>query len=143
MAATGGSYGGYLVTWIAGHTDRFRALVNHAGVYDLHSQYASDVSQGRALAYGGEPWDGIENIDKSSPARFASGFNTPMLVLHGDNDYRVPATQGLEVYGVLKAKGIPARLVSYPDENHWILQPRNSHHWYGEVHQWLARFLKP
>lgn len=143
MAATGGSYGGYLVTWIAGHTDRFKALVNHAGVYDLHGQYASDVSQGRALAYGGEPWDGIENIDKSSPARFASGFNTPMLVLHGDNDYRVPATQGLEVYGVLKAKGVPARLVSYPDENHWILQPRNSRHWYGEVHAWLARFLKP
>ncbi|TPW17955.1 MAG: dipeptidyl aminopeptidase/acylaminoacyl-peptidase [bacterium] len=143
MAATGGSYGGYLVTWIAGHTDRFAALVNHAGVYDLHAQYASDVSQGRAKAYGGEPWDGIENIDKASPARSAAGFRTPMLVLHGDNDYRVPATQGLEAYGVLKAKGIPARLVSYPDENHWILQPRNSRHWYGEVHAWLARFLKP
>jgi len=143
MAAAGGSYGGYLVTWIAGHTDRFACLVNHAGVYDLHAQYASDVSQGRAMAYGGEPWNGIENIDRASPARFASGFNSPMLVLHGDNDYRVPATQGLEVYGVLKAKGVPARLVSYPDENHWILQPRNSRHWYGEVHAWLARFLNP
>jgi dipeptidyl aminopeptidase/acylaminoacyl peptidase len=143
MACIGGSYGGYMVTWIAGHTDRFCCYVNHAGVYDIHAEYASDVSQGRARAYGGEPWDGLETIDKSSPARFAAGFNDPMLVIHGDNDYRVPATQGLEVFGVLKAKGVPARLVSYPDENHWVLSPRNSRHWYGEVHAWLARFLKP
>lgn len=142
MAATGGSYGGYLVTWIAGHTDRFRCLVNHAGVYDLHSQYASDVTQGRSHAYGGEPWEGIERIDRASPNRYAAGFVTPMLILHGDLDYRVPHTQGLEIYGVYRAKGVPARLVSYPDENHWILSPRNSRHWYGEVHGWLARFLK-
>lgn len=141
MAATGGSYGGYLVAWIAGHTDRFACLVNHAGVCDLLAQYASDVSQGRARAYGGEPWDGIERIDRWSPVRHAAGFVSPMLVLHGDNDYRVPATQGLEIYGIYAAKGVPARLVSYPDENHWILAPRNSLHWYGEVLGWLARWL--
>jgi dipeptidyl aminopeptidase/acylaminoacyl peptidase len=141
MAAIGGSYGGYLVTWIAGHTDRFACVVNHAGVYDLLSQYASDVSQGRHVAYGGEPWSGIENVDRWSPNRFAAGFKSPMLVLHGDNDYRVPYTQGLEVYGVYKARGLEARLVSYPDENHWILQARNSRHWYGEVMGWLDRFL--
>lgn len=141
LAATGGSYGGYLVTWIAGHTARYRCLVNHAGVYDLLSQYASDVSQGRSKAYGGEPWEGLENIDRYSPCRFAAGFSSPMLILHGDNDYRVPHTQGLEVYGVYKAKGLPARLVSYPDENHWILSPRNSLHWYGEVLGWLRRWL--
>jgi dipeptidyl aminopeptidase/acylaminoacyl peptidase len=142
MAAIGGSYGGYMVTWIAGHTDRFRCLVNHAGVYDILSQYASDVTQGRSKAYGGEPWDGLEVIDRANPARYASGFTSPMLILHGDNDYRVPYTQGLEVYGVYTAKGVPARLVSYPDENHWILSPANSRHWYGEVLDWLARFLK-
>ncbi len=141
MAAAGGSYGGYLVSWIAGHTDRFACLVNHAGVYDTLSQYGSDVTLGRSRAYGGEPWDGLEVIDLWNPARFASGFHSPMLIIHGENDYRVPHTQALAVYGVYKAKGVPARLVVYPDENHWILKPRNSRHWYGEVLGWLARFL--
>jgi dipeptidyl aminopeptidase/acylaminoacyl peptidase len=141
MAAVGGSYGGYLVAWIAGHTDRFRCIVNHAGVYDLLSQYASDVTQGRAQSMGGEPWDGLEHIDRWSPARSAHGFVTPMLVIHGEKDYRVPVSQGLECYGVLKAKGVPARLVYFPDENHWVLKPRNSQLWYREVLGWLERWL--
>ena len=141
MAAIGGSYGGYMAAWIAGHTDRFRCIVNHAGVYDLLGQYASDVTQGRAKSMGGEPWDGLEVIDRWSPARYASGFNTPMLVIHGERDFRVPVTQGLACYGVLKAKGVPARLVYFPDENHWILKPRNSLLWYREVMGWLERWL--
>jgi dipeptidyl aminopeptidase/acylaminoacyl peptidase len=141
MAAAGGSYGGYMAAWIAGHTDRFRCIVNHAGVYDLLAQYASDVTQGRAKSMGGEPWDGLEHIDRWSPARFAHGFNTPMLVIHGERDYRVPVTQGLECYGVLKAKGVPARLVYFPDENHWVLKPKNSLLWYHEVLAWLERWL--
>ncbi|MCI0637243.1 MAG: S9 family peptidase, partial [Actinobacteria bacterium] len=143
MAVAGGSYGGYLVTWIAGHTDRFRCLVNHAGVYDTLSQYASDVTHGRDRAYGGEPWTDLAAIDRWNPARFTAGMTTPMLVLHGENDFRVPVTQAYEVYGVLEAKGVPARLVIYPDENHWVLKPRNSRHWYGEVLSWLERYLKP
>jgi dipeptidyl aminopeptidase/acylaminoacyl peptidase len=141
MAAAGGSYGGYMASWIEGHTDRFKCIVNHAGVYDTLSQYASDVTQGRAQSFGGEPWDGIEAIDRWNPARFATGFKTPMLVLHGERDFRVPVTQGLECYGVLKAKGVPARLVYFPDENHWVLKPRNSLLWYREVLGWLERFL--
>ncbi len=141
MAAAGGSYGGYMASWIEGNTDRFACIVNHAGVYNLLSQYASDVTQGRARSMGGEPWDGLEGIDRYNPARTAAGFRTPMLVLHGEKDYRVPVTQGLECYGVLKAKGIPARLVHFPDENHWILKPRNSMFWYGEVRGWLERYL--
>ena len=141
MAAAGGSYGGYLASWIAGHTDRFACLINHAGVYDTLAQYASDVTLGRARAYGGEPWSGLETIDRWNPSRFAAGFTSPMLVVHGENDYRVPATQALAVYGVLKAKNVPARLVYYPDENHWILKPQNARHWYGEVLGWLARYL--
>ncbi len=141
MAAAGGSYGGYMAAWIAGHTDRFRCIVNHAGVYDLLSQYASDVTQGRAKSMGGEPWSGLEAIDRWSPARFAAGFTTPMLVIHGERDFRVPAAQGLECYGVLKAKGVPARLVYFPDENHWVLKPRNSLLWYREVMAWLERWL--
>lgn len=141
MAAAGGSYGGYLAAWIEGHTDRFKCIVNHAGVYDTLSQYASDVTQGRSQSFGGEPWDGIEAIDRWNPARFANGFKTPMLVIHGERDYRVPVTQGLECYGVLKAKGVPARLVYFPDENHWVLKPANSLLWYREVMVWFERFL--
>jgi len=142
MAAMGGSYGGYMAAWIEGHTDRFKCIVNHAGVYNTLSQYASDVTQGRHKSFGGEPWDGLEAINGCNPAHGAKGFNTPMLVVHGERDYRVPVTQGLECYGVLKAKGVPARLLYFPDENHWVLKPRNSLLWYREVLGWLARFIK-
>jgi dipeptidyl aminopeptidase/acylaminoacyl peptidase len=142
MAAAGGSYGGFLVNWIAGHTTRFKALVSHAGVYSLLGQSASDTSYGRQHSYGGYPFTNLPNVERWSPNRFASAFKTPMLVLHGERDYRVPVGQGLELYGVLKAKGVPARLVYYPDENHWILKGQNSKHWYGEVLGWLARWLK-
>ena len=141
MAAAGGSYGGYMASWIEGHTDRFKCIVNHAGVYDLMSQYASDVTQGRGQAMGGEPWKGIEVIDRWNPARYASAFTTPMLVIHGERDYRVPVSQGLECYGVLKAKGVPARFVYFPDENHWVLKPANSILWYREVLGWIQRWL--
>jgi dipeptidyl aminopeptidase/acylaminoacyl peptidase len=141
MAASGGSYGGYLVCWIAGNTDRFRCLVNHAGVFDLLAEYASDVTQGRHQAYGGEPWNRLEAIDRWNPARFARGFVTPMLVIHGERDYRVPHTQALAVYNIYKAKGVDARLVFFPDENHWVLKPRNSIAWNREVHSWLRRYL--
>jgi len=141
MSVTGGSYGGYMVSWIAGHTDRFKCIVNHAGVADLTAQYASDVTQGRGRAAGGEAWNGLEKQDMWSPIRFAKGMNTPMLVIHGERDYRVPVGQGLLIYGMLKAKGVPARLVYFPDENHWVLKARNSLFWYREVHEWLARWL--
>ncbi len=141
MAITGGSYGGYLVCWIASQTDRYRCAVNHAGVYDLLAQYASDVTQGRHVSYGGEPWDRIEAIDRNNPARSARGFTTPMLILHGERDYRVPHTQALAVYNVYKAKGEAARLVFFPDENHWILKPQNSIVWNREVNAWLHRYL--
>ena len=141
MAVAGGSYGGYLVSWICSQTDRFACAVNHAGVADLQAQYASDVTQGRHRSMGGEPWDNLEGMDRYNPVRHASGFKTPMLVLHGERDYRVPYTQGLEVYNIYKAMGNEARLVCYPDENHWILKAQNSRHWYGEVLNWLGRYL--
>jgi dipeptidyl aminopeptidase/acylaminoacyl peptidase len=142
MAAAGGSYGGFLVNWIAGHTDRFKALVSHAGVYSLLGQSASDTYYGRHHSYGGYPHTNLTNIERWTPNRFAANFKTPMLVLHGERDFRVPVGQGLELYGVLKTKGVPARLVYYPDENHWILKGQNAKHWYGEVLGWLARWLK-
>ncbi len=142
LAAAGGSYGGFLVNWIEGHTDRFKALVSHAGVYSLLGQSASDTYFGRQHSYGGYPHTNLANIERWTPNRFAANFKTPMLVLHGERDFRVPVGQGLELYGVLKTKGVPARLVYYPDENHWILKGQNAKHWYGEVLGWLARWLK-
>ncbi len=103
--------------------------------------HASDVVFHRATAYGAEYWTDHERVDRWSPSIHASGYTTPTLVIHGEKDYRVPVTQGLELYGVLKAKGVEARMVYYPDENHWILSPQNSIHWYGEFLGWLDRFL--
>jgi dipeptidyl aminopeptidase/acylaminoacyl peptidase len=142
MAATGGSYGGYMVSWIAGHTDRYAALVNHAGVYDLHLQFASDYSGNRGYQYGGTPFENFDQLNANNPAQFAHNFKTPMLVIHGELDYRVPVAHGFLVYGIYKAMGLDARLVYYPDENHWILNPQNSIFWYDELFGWLERYLK-
>ncbi|GBD85352.1 prolyl tripeptidyl peptidase precursor [bacterium BMS3Abin02] len=141
MAITGGSYGGYLTTWLTTQTDRFACAVAHAAVTDLPGMYASDVTMGRVRAYGADYWEDPDTVDRWSPAHHTVGCRTPTLVIAGERDYRVPSTQGLELYGILKAKGVEARLVYYPDENHWILKPQNSLHWYREVHAWLARHL--
>lgn len=143
MAATGGSYGGYLVSWIAGHTDRFACLVNHAGVYDLHLQFASDYGANRSYQYGGSPWENFDVLNSQNPSQFAHNFKTPMLVIHGELDYRVPVAHAFLVYGIYKSKGLDARLVYFPDENHWILSPQNSVFWYQELHRWFERYLKP
>jgi len=142
MAATGGSYGGYLTSWIAGHTDRFACLVNHAGVFDIFTQFASDYTMNRGHAYGGTPWENTETMQQKNPALFAAHFKTPMLVMHGELDYRVPISHALLVYNIYKNMGLDARLVYYPDENHWILTPQNSIYWYTELHNWFARYLR-
>jgi dipeptidyl aminopeptidase/acylaminoacyl peptidase len=141
MAAAGGSYGGYMVAWINGHTDRFTALVCHAGVYTYHGQMASDIVRGRERALGAFPWKDLDKIDKQSAQRFAANFKTPTLVIHGEKDFRVPVTQGLEFYNTLKQKGVPARLIYFPDENHWVLKPQNALVWHREVFAWLDRFI--
>ncbi len=141
LAAMGNSFGGYLVAWIAGHSDRFRCLVSHAGVFDTLAWYASDITQGHAAALGGVPWGDMAAIDRNNPARFSAGFTTPMLVIHGGRDERVPSTQAFECYGILKAKGVPARLLYFPEEGHRILRPRSTEVLYREILTWLARFL--
>ncbi|MDH3307606.1 MAG: S9 family peptidase [Acidimicrobiia bacterium] len=141
MAITGGSYGGYLTAWLATQTDRFACAIAHAAVTNLSGMYASDWTTGLARGSGAAPWEDPERAARWSPSHHYAGYATPTLVIHGERDYRVPITQGLELYGILKAKGVDARLVYYPDENHWILKKHNSLHWYDEVHTWLARFL--
>jgi dipeptidyl aminopeptidase/acylaminoacyl peptidase len=142
MAATGGSYGGYMVSWIAGHTDRFAALVNHAGVYDLHLQFASDYGANRPYQYGGSPWENFDALNAQNPSQFAHNFKSPMLVMHGELDYRVPVAHAFLVYGIYKSMGLDARLVYFPDENHWVLTPQNGIFWYKELHNWFERYLK-
>jgi dipeptidyl aminopeptidase/acylaminoacyl peptidase len=141
MAAAGGSYGGYMMAWLNGHTDRFKAMVCHAGVYDWHAMMASDIVRARERALGAPPWEGYDKVDKQSAQRFAANFKTPTLVLHGEKDYRVPVTQGLAYYNTLKQKGVPARLVYFPDENHWVLKPQNALVWHREVFAWLEKYI--
>ncbi|HEX2368138.1 MAG TPA: S9 family peptidase [Acidimicrobiia bacterium] len=141
VALAGGSYGGYLTCWITATTDRFTCAVAHAAVTDLPAMYASDWTNDTRLAFGALPWEDLDRVNRWSPFAQSANVATPTLVIHGELDLRVPVTQGLAWYGMLKARGVEARLVHYPDENHWILQPRNSLHWYGEVLGWLDRYL--
>ncbi|MCS6886188.1 MAG: S9 family peptidase [Acidobacteriota bacterium] len=143
LAAAGASYGGYMANWIAGHTDRFRCIVSHAGLYNLISSvYASDFVTGVMEELGGTPWENIEALHHYSPSSYAHNFKTPMLIIHGQLDYRVDVSDGLAMFQTLKAKGIPARLIYFPDENHWILKPLNSIKWYEQVLTFLREWLR-
>ncbi len=141
MAVAGGSYGGYLVSWIGTQTDRFACIINHAGVFDFLAQTGSDITHGRERSYGSTPWKDLERVARWSPAQNMQSYVTPTLVIHGELDYRVPVGNALEVYGMLKEKGVPAKLVYFPDENHWVLTPQNSIYWYGEFDGWLRRWI--
>jgi dipeptidyl aminopeptidase/acylaminoacyl peptidase len=142
IAAAGGSYGGYMAAWAAGHTDRFACLINHAGVNDFITQYGADVTPfGFTQVLGGTPWENPEGMQRNNPVTYAKNFKTPMLILHGQLDYRVPYVNGTALYAILQAMGVPSRLVVFPNENHWILTPQNAIHWNWEVQSWLERFI--
>ncbi len=140
LVATGGSYGGYMVAYMNGHTDRYRTFVCHAGCYDWVSMMATDGYMFFAKELGAFHWDNPKLVMRQSPHHYARRFKTPTLVIHGELDYRVPATQALQYYNTLKARSIAARLVYFPDENHWILKPQNSRLWYGEFFAWIRRY---
>ncbi len=139
--AAGGSYGGYLVAWMNGHVPagRYAAYICHAGCFDWRSMFADDAWAWHAKDLGAWYWDDPARIEQQSPIAFAQHMTTPTLVIHGALDYRVPDAQGLAYYNTLKARRVDARLVWFPDENHWVLKPRNSKLWYGEYFDWLAR----
>ena len=139
--ATGGSYGGYMVAWMNGHVkpSRYAAYICHAGCFDWTAMFADDAYTWHAKELGAWYWDDMARVHAQSPHAFAQHMKTPTLVIHGQLDYRVPDAQGLAYYNTLKARGVDARLVWFPDENHWILKPRNSRLWYGEFFDWLRR----
>ncbi|MES3013299.1 MAG: S9 family peptidase [Pseudomonadota bacterium] len=139
--AAGGSYGGFMVAWMNGHLKpgRYNAYICHAGCYDWTAMFSDDAYTWHAKELGAWYWDDPAKVQSQSPSHYAAAMKTPTLVIHGALDYRVPDQQGLAYYNTLKAKGIDARLLWFPDENHWILKPRNSQLWYGEFFDWLKR----
>ena len=142
MCALGASYGGYMVNWIAGHTDRFKCLINHDGLFDLRSMYTSTEELWfPEWEMGGPMWENPEMYDRFSPSRFVEKWKTPMLVIHGGRDYRVPESEGFSTFTALRRRGIPARLLYYPDENHWVLRPKGALMWHSEVLGWMNRWL--
>ena len=143
LVATGGSYGGYMVAYMNGHTDRYKTYVCHAGCYDWVSMMATDAYGFFSKELGAFHWDNPARVMKQSPHHYARRMRTPTLVIHGELDYRVPATQGLQYYHTLRAKKVPARLIYFPDENHWILKPQNSRLWYREFFDWVKRYAVP
>ena len=143
MVAAGASYGGYMIDWILGHTQRFKALVSHDGVYDLTSEFGATEELWFPLwEYGGTPWDKPENYAKWSPSNFVKEFHTPTLVVHGEQDFRVPYTQGLQLFTALQLQKVPSKLLVFPDEGHWVLKPQNSVLWYKTVIDWLDSWAK-
>jgi dipeptidyl aminopeptidase/acylaminoacyl peptidase len=145
MAAAGGSYGGYMADWLATHTDRFKAIVSHAGVYDKVSMYATEELWFEEHDLQGTPWTAPENYKKWSPSTYAGDlgkYKTPTLLVAGERDYRVPYTQSLEFFSALQRQGVPSKLVVFPDEGHWVLKPQNSQFWYETFLDWLATYVK-
>lgn len=141
--ALGGSYGGYMMNWISGNwPDRFKCLVNHAGIFDL-----------RAMAYeteelwfdqwdNGGPWTTRSDAEKWNPVNHVTKWKTPTLVIHGEKDYRIPYSQSLAAFTALQQQGVESKLLVFPDENHWVLKPKNSVQWHRTVFDWLGKHLK-
>jgi dipeptidyl aminopeptidase/acylaminoacyl peptidase len=138
MAAGGGSYGGFLASVLLGREHPFQTLIAHAAVYDTYAMYGGDYGAERNRFF--EAWDRPEEWAKYSPSSSAANFATPTLVIHGQLDQRVPLNNGMQLFHILQNRGVPSRLVYYPDENHWILKRQNSLFWYDETKNWLARY---
>ncbi len=144
MGAAGASYGGYMINWIAGHTNRFKALVSHDGVFDLRSMYGeTEELWFPEWEFKGVPWEHPELYQKWSPSNFEQHIQTPMLLVEGGRDYRVPEGQAFQLFTCLQRRGIPSKLLYFPDESHFVLKPQNSRLWYQTVTGWLDDHLKP
>ncbi|HVN77591.1 MAG TPA: S9 family peptidase [Terriglobia bacterium] len=144
IGAAGASAGGYYINWIAGQTDRFKALVSHDGVYDNRSMYGeTEELWFDEWEHGGVPWDKAKSYDKDSPSSFVANITTPLLIVQGALDFRVPDSQAFQLFSALQRRGVPSRLLYFPDEGHWVLKPQNSRLWYRTVLEWLDRYLKP
>ncbi|AKS41549.1 S9 family peptidase [Wenzhouxiangella marina] len=143
VCALGASYGGYMINWIAGQwPERFRCLVNHDGIFDNRSMYyTTEELWFPEWEHGGPYFSNPEGYELHNPALYVDRWQTPMLVIHGELDYRVPVTQGIATFTALQRRGIESRFLYFPDENHWVLKPNNSIHWHEQVNEWLHKYL--
>ena len=142
VAAAGASYGGFMINWIAGHTDRFKCLVSHDGVAEQVSMYGgTEELWFPEWEFNGTPYEHPELYDKFSPVRYAKNFKTPTLIIHGERDYRVPYTQGLQMFTALQRMGVPSKLLFFPEEDHFVTQPQDARLWWKTVLGWIDEWI--
>jgi len=143
IGAAGASYGGYMINWIEGHSDRFNCLISHAGVFDLRSMYgATEELWFPEWEFKGSPWSNPGQYEKWSPSSYVQNFKTPCLVIHGQYDFRVPVTQGFQLFTSLQRMNVPSRMLYFPDEYHFVTKPLNAELWWNTIYEWLNQYLK-
>ncbi len=143
LAALGGSYGGYMINWINGKTDRFKALVCHDGNLDeTLAYYQTEELWFPEWEHKGVPWENPQSYAEQSPSAFVKNWKTPTLVIHGGKDYRIVDAQGIATFTALQRRGVPSRFLYFPEENHWVLKPAHSKRWHEEVLSWIDRFTR-
>jgi dipeptidyl aminopeptidase/acylaminoacyl peptidase len=141
--ALGASYGGYAINWIEGHTTRFKCLVSHDGMFNTESAYGTTEELWfNEWEFKGTPWTNREMYRKWSPALSATNFKTPILVVHGQLDYRLDVSEGFQLFTTVQRLGIPSKMLYFPDEGHWVLKPQNSRLWYQTVNEWVEQWTK-
>jgi dipeptidyl aminopeptidase/acylaminoacyl peptidase len=141
--ALGASYGGYAINWILGHADRFKCLVSHDGMFNAESAWGSTEELWfNNWEFKGTPYDNRASYEKWSPHQYAKNFKTPTLVIHGQRDYRLDVSEGLQLFTTLQMEGVPSKMLYFPDEGHWVLKPQNSQLWYKTVNDWVDQWTK-
>ncbi|HEY1803967.1 MAG TPA: S9 family peptidase [Terracidiphilus sp.] len=147
--ALGASYGGYMANWILGHTNRFKCIVTHDGMFNAESAFGSTEEDWFNIwEFKGHPWDYYGKPDdqnpfrKWSPSLYAKNFKTPTLVVHGQLDYRLDVSEGFQLFDTLQLLGVPSKMLYFPDEGHWVLKPQNSQLWYKTVNDWVDQWVK-
>ncbi len=143
IGAAGASFGGYMINWIEGHTDRFACLISMAGAFNIMSKYGvTEELWFPEWDFGGTPWTNREIYEKWSPHNFVADFRTPCMVVHGELDFRVPVGEGLQMFTALQRMGVPSKLLYFPDEGHWVLKPKNNIFYYEQFIGWMDGYLK-
>jgi len=141
--ALGASYGGYMANWVLGHTDRFKCIVSHDGMFNSISAWGTTEELWfNNWEFKGTPYTNRAMYDKWSPSNAGTSFKTPTLVIHGQLDYRLDVSDGLQLFTTLQTMGVPSKMLYFPDEGHWVLKPQNSQLWYKTVNDWVDQWTK-
>jgi dipeptidyl aminopeptidase/acylaminoacyl peptidase len=141
--ALGASYGGYMANWILGHTDRFKCIVSHDGMFNTDSAWGTTEELWfNEWEFKGTPYSNREIYEKWSPRNSAKNFKTPTLVVHGQLDYRLDVSEGFQLFTTLQRMGVPSKMLYFPDEGHWVLKPQNSQLWWKTVNEWVDQWTK-